>query len=131
MNREQRVVRVGLREDDLCPRLLEHGADGVGALGQLVARDRHADPHGALRIVEPVLVRPRDGDREGHALPGEAVLGSHVGRQVRRRRASRGREHTDDRQLAVGARVLDDVDLPRPEAERRAWPELLGLVADV
>ena len=113
VHREQRCVVVRLGVDDTRAGVLERRSDAVGPLGELVRVDPNADPDGGLGRMESVRVAPYDRDREGHALPAEAVLGGDRWLEVRGRRAAGGREDTDDRHRGV-AQVLDDVHLPRP-----------------
>ena len=131
MDGEECIVRVWLGIDDGRACVLELRANPVGALWKLVRRNRKTDPDGRLGRMQPMLLAPRDRDRERHDLVGEAVLGCHLGCEVRGGRASRGREDADDRQLAICALVLDDVHLARPEPERRARAELLVAFGEV
>ncbi len=69
---DRRVV-VGNGSDDLGPCRHERLADRVGPLRHLHGRCPHADPDLGRRVVQPVVVRPDERDRERH---GGDVIGS-------------------------------------------------------
>ena len=123
---EQRLVRMSRGEHDLRSRVLERHADRLGPLRRLVVRpgerrsSRRPPGRGGGASSDQTT-----GIESATRLAGEAVLGCDVRREERRGRAPGRREHAEDRQLAVGARVLDDVHLTRAQAKGRSRPELL------